>query len=156
MGEYAAMFVFSGIFSAVFLGGYNVLPVNWTAIGAPQIQTFNEMFAGIWFLGKTAFLFSCFIWLRATLPRLRYDQLMSLGWRSLLPTAVANFLLVGFWILATDLWGVEIGWICIIAGYALMFAFIQLVKFFSKERMEDVEHREILLTSGKEAYMGAD
>lgn len=155
MGEYAAMFVFSAVFAAVFLGGFNVLPINWDVIGLHQVQGLNETLAGIWFLGKTAALFSCFIWLRATLPRLRYDQLMSLGWRSLLPLSVANFLLVGFWIVMQDVLGdARLAWVALFAGYAVMAGIVQLVKKASERRFEDVEHREILLTTGKEAYGG--
>ncbi len=107
MGEYAAMLVFSGVFACVFLGGYNLAPINWSALGdngfANTMAWLNETLAPIWFIGKCAFGITVFIWLRATLPRLRYDQLMSLGWKSLLPIGVANFLLVGLWLaLRTD------------------------------------------------------
>jgi len=148
MGEYAAMFVFSAVFTAVFLGGFN-LPVN-----VQSVREFSTLLAGIIFLGKTAVLFSCFIWLRATLPRLRYDQLMSLGWRSLLPLAVANFILVAFWILATDLWGVWGGWVALFAGYLVVFLIYLGVRRLSDKRFEDVAHREIVLTGGREAYAG--
>lgn len=113
MGEYAAMFIFSGILATVFLGGWNILPVNWayTAQNAPEpISTLaawmgdvNFYLAPLWFLGKVSFMISVYIWLRATLPRLRYDQLMSLGWKSLLPLATANFIVVASWILVTRL-----------------------------------------------------
>ncbi|MFX8782065.1 NADH-quinone oxidoreductase subunit H, partial [Acinetobacter baumannii] len=85
MGEYAAMFVFSGIFATVFLGGYNALPVRWEVLAeacqssAPAIATIfekigqaNHLLAPVWFFGKIAFFISFYIWLRATLPRLRY------------------------------------------------------------------------------------
>lgn len=111
MGEYAAMFLFSGIFAVLFLGGYNILPVDFGYLA--QNASFGQ---GLWqaldgltywlaplvFLGKCAMGITFFIWLRATLPRLRYDQLMSLGWKTLLPVAVANFVVVGLWIVLTD------------------------------------------------------
>jgi len=114
MGEYAAMFVFSGVFAAVFLGGYNFLPIRWEALidDYPAatafwqfMQALNYYGAPIWFIGKCIGGLSVYIWLRATLPRLRYDQLMSLGWRCLLPLSVANFMAVGFWVLLTRLMG---------------------------------------------------
>lgn len=129
MGEYAAMLVFSGIFTAVFLGGYNPLPISWSGIAAA-----NPGFAGlsaftdglvywlgpVWFFAKVVFVFSGFIWLRATLPRLRYDQLMNLGWKSLLPLAVANFMVVGIWVLGTKLYGVWGGWLAWLCATAIL------------------------------------
>lgn len=114
MGEYAAMFIFSGVFATVFFGGWHILPFNFEYIaqnsGVPFFGGIADLLAKatywlapIWFLGKVAFFFSFFIWLRATLPRLRYDQLMSLGWKTLLPIATVNFILVASWILVVRL-----------------------------------------------------
>jgi NADH-quinone oxidoreductase subunit H len=114
MGEYAAMFIFSGVLSAIFLGGYNLLPIRWDELardfeGASPIFNalggLNYWLAPMWFMGKIVFMLSCFIWLRATLPRLRYDQLMSLGWKSLLPLAATNFILISAWIVVKELYG---------------------------------------------------
>lgn len=114
MGEYAAIFVFSGIFAAVFLGGYNMLPIRWDELAAQnpglapiasKLSLLNYYGAPIWFLGKCTAGLTFFIWLRATLPRLRYDQLMNLGWRSLLPLAVANFVAIGGFHLLTEILG---------------------------------------------------
>jgi NADH-quinone oxidoreductase subunit H len=49
-----------------------------------------------WFLAKVSFLLFVFIWIRATLPRFRYDQLMSFAWKFLFPVALVNLLLTGF------------------------------------------------------------
>jgi len=108
MGEYAAMFIFSGILATVFMGGWNVAPFNWDYIAqnaptpiagiASFLGNVNYYLAPLWFLGKVTFMISFYIWLRATLPRLRYDQLMSLGWKSLLPLATLNFIIVATWI----------------------------------------------------------
>jgi NADH-quinone oxidoreductase subunit H len=153
MGEYAAMFVFSAIFVAVFCGGYHAVPVDWTGLGLANIESLNEMVAGLVFLGKVAFFFSCFIWIRATLPRLRYDQLMSLGWRSLLPLAVTNFMLVGLWITVTDPGGADrigLGWAAYFAGLFVAFLIYLIVRKLSTERFEDLEVRKVVLTSGVE------
>jgi len=113
MGEYAAMFVFSGVLASVFFGGYNMAPFNWDYIAqnAPPfwagvagfLGKMNYWLAPLWFIGKIAFFISVYIWIRATLPRLRYDQLMSLGWKSLLPLATFNFIIVAAWILVNRL-----------------------------------------------------
>jgi NADH-quinone oxidoreductase subunit H len=82
MAEYMEMIVVSGIASAMFLGGWN-LPFG---IHTPALLGIVVM------LAKIVLLICFFIWIRATLPRLRYDQLMSLGWKILLPLATLNVL----------------------------------------------------------------
>lgn len=82
MAEYMEMIVVSGIASAMFLGGWN-LPFG---IYTPALLGIVVM------LAKIVLLICFFIWIRATLPRLRYDQLMSLGWKVLLPLATLNVL----------------------------------------------------------------
>lgn len=165
MGEYAAMFIFSGVFAAVFLGGYNLLPVNWHAIGESVqwisgitdfMEKVNYYGAPLWFIGKCAFGLSVFVWLRATLPRLRYDQLMSLGWRSLLPLAVSNFIVVALWILCTDLYGVAGGWISLGAALIVLFGLYNAVKRVSEERFETVETRRVVLESGTSVGRGVE
>jgi NADH-quinone oxidoreductase subunit H len=80
--EYANMIVVSGIATTVFLGG-------WLLPGNPNIPGWIDP---IIVLVKMAIFLTVFIWVRATLPRLRYDQLMSLGWKILLPLATLNLL----------------------------------------------------------------
>ncbi len=76
LGEYMNMILMSAIAVILFLGGWlpplNIFPL--TLIPGP-----------IWFILKVCFVLFCFIWARATLPRYRYDQLMRLGWKILLP-----------------------------------------------------------------------
>jgi NADH-quinone oxidoreductase subunit H len=78
LAEYLEMFVVSGIAVAFFLGG-------WMGPGPGWLDP-------IWMVAKILALVVVFIWVRATLPRLRYDQLMSLGWKVLLPLATLNLL----------------------------------------------------------------
>jgi NADH-quinone oxidoreductase subunit H len=77
MAEYVNMITLSGLAVTLFLGG-------WTGPYLPS---------PIWFVLKLAVFLFFFIWLRATLPRLRYDQLMRFGWKVLLPVATANAVL---------------------------------------------------------------
>ncbi|MEA2553459.1 MAG: NADH-quinone oxidoreductase subunit [Fimbriimonadaceae bacterium] len=105
MGEYAAMFVFSGIFAAVFLGGWNPLPIRWEAIGLGGLNHFLKILGPLFFITKMAFGISVYIWLRATLPRLRYDQLMDLGWKSLLPLAALNLIGIATWQYVSSVYG---------------------------------------------------
>jgi NADH-quinone oxidoreductase subunit H len=162
MGEYAAMFVFSGILATVFFGGWNALPFNWDWIATHSSVPFfsgiaeffgkaNYYLAPIWFLGKIAFFVSVYVWLRATLPRLRYDQLMSLGWKSLLPMATVNFIVVASWIIVTRLVAEKYSsMLGAVAGIGIWIVAIVLSisiwrAFTSKTRLADIESRTITM-----------
>lgn len=157
MGEYAAMFIFSGIFATLFLGGYNMLPINWLALGEYSsalkgvgefMHTVNYWGAPLWFIGKCVFGITVYIWARATLPRLRYDQLMSLGWKSLLPTAVANFVVVAIWILAVRLHGFWIGVAAAALSYGMMyFLFKSFLGTVDKDK-KVLEKRSVEMVDG--------
>jgi NADH-quinone oxidoreductase subunit H len=87
IGEYSAMVAMSGMIATLFLGGPLVpfLPLERTPWWASILA----------FAAKTiAFLF-VYLWVRWSLPRLRYDQLMNLGWKVLFPVALANFAVTG-------------------------------------------------------------
>ncbi len=87
MAEYIEMIVISGIAAACFLGG-------WHGPGPVAL-------APLWMLLKIFAGLFLFIWIRASLPRLRYDQLMSLGWKILLPLATLNVLVTAVVLVAT-------------------------------------------------------
>src|SRR5690606_27674068 len=79
VGEYAGIILISAMITTLFLGG-------WLGPVLPPI---------LWFLIKTGFFVSFFILLRAALPRPRYDQLMDLGWKAMLPLALLNIAVTG-------------------------------------------------------------
>ncbi|MEI6084090.1 MAG: NADH-quinone oxidoreductase subunit NuoH [Verrucomicrobiota bacterium] len=91
LGEYAAMFVQAALMATLFFGGWSLpfAPFNAPAtvlwVGVAQI--------GI-FLAKVLFFLFIFIWVRWTIPRFRYDQLMALGWKIFIPLTIVNILLV--------------------------------------------------------------
>lgn len=88
VGEYTHIIIGSGVFTALFLGGWNT--------GLPFIPVPDGLFGAIFttgvFLAKTCALVFFFIWVRWTLPRFRYDQVMNLGWKKLLPLSVGNLI----------------------------------------------------------------
>jgi NADH-quinone oxidoreductase subunit H len=84
LGEYVGIALISALTVVLFFGG-------WSGPILPPI---------VWFLGKTALLIALFILVRASLPRLRYDQLMRLGWKILLPLSLANVAVTGAVVLA--------------------------------------------------------
>lgn len=90
MAEYANMLTVSCVATLLFFGGASSPFEGWLpAFGPAWLQAVLPIF---WFVAKVfAFLF-LYIWVRATLPRFRYDQLMSFGWKFLLPLAMANIL----------------------------------------------------------------
>jgi NADH-quinone oxidoreductase subunit H len=87
MAEYIEVIIISGIATACFLGG-------WHGPGPVAL-------APLWVLLKMFAFVVLFIWVRATLPRLRYDQLMSFGWKILLPLATVNVLVTAIVLVAT-------------------------------------------------------
>ncbi len=97
--EYINMFVSSAVMSTLYFGGYNFpfmhdlgLSDNWIAI-LGIIALFAKIFFFIFF----------FMWIRWTIPRFRYDQLMNLGWKTLIPLAIANIVITGIWMTIKDL-----------------------------------------------------
>ena len=79
LGEYVTMIMLGSLLAVFFLGG-------WRGPLLPPV---------LWFCGKVIFVVFFMIWLRATLPRLRYDQLMNLGWKVLIPVALLNIVVTG-------------------------------------------------------------
>jgi NADH-quinone oxidoreductase subunit H len=95
LGEYANMILVSAMTSVLFLGGwlppFSVPPFTWIP-------------GWIWFFLKIAFCLFMFLWVRATFPRFRYDQLMRLGWKVFLPFSLAWLVLTAGVLIVT-------GWI---------------------------------------------
>ena len=160
MGEYAAMFVFGGVFATVFLGGYNLLPVNWDVIAQslPSGGGFAEfMGRAQYWLSPLVFIFkgllgiTFFIWTRATLPRLRYDQLMTMGWKVLLPAAVGNLIIVAIWIMFSALYGAWGGLFAL--GIALLVGFFVVKSVLSTSRAAGLERRSVVMSNGREGVI---
>jgi NADH-quinone oxidoreductase subunit H len=90
LAEYANMFAVAAIAATVFLGGWN--------------SPFGDILSGpilglLWFIGKGLALVFVQMWLRWTLPRLRVDQLMYVGWKVLIPFSFLCVLGVGLWVM---------------------------------------------------------
>jgi len=95
--EYANMFISSTIISVLFFGGYNYPGMQWAVenwgVNAANIIGMLALFA------KLCFFIFFFMWVRWTIPRFRYDQLMNLGWKILIPLAIVNIIITGICIL---------------------------------------------------------
>jgi len=91
--EYINMFISSAVMATLFFGGYNYPGMDWVAANAPQWLFVLSAVAAL-FIKIIAFILF-FMFIRWTLPRFRYDQLMRLGWKSLIPLALVNMLITG-------------------------------------------------------------
>ena len=97
VAEYAHMLIGSGVFTLLFLGGWNPLPWIPLAQVVEWLGATNPIVVGILsiaiFLGKVIAMIFFFMWVRWTVPRFRYDQVMEIGWKKLLPLSIGNLLL---------------------------------------------------------------
>jgi NADH-quinone oxidoreductase subunit H len=89
LAEYVNIVAVSALATTLFLGGYRALP----GLGFTE-SWLGGWFTVIWFLTKVVFFFFIFVWLRGTLPRLRYDQFMKFGWKVLIPFSLVWILVV--------------------------------------------------------------
>jgi NADH-quinone oxidoreductase subunit H len=93
--EYVNMFISSAIISTLYFGGYN-MPLIGRFVTDPNMLSI----LGVVFLfGKIFFFIFFFMWIRWTIPRFRYDQLMHLGWKIFIPLSILNIILTGAGIL---------------------------------------------------------
>jgi NADH-quinone oxidoreductase subunit H len=103
VAEYSHMLIGSAVFTLLFFGGWNPLPwvsladlVGWLHRTTDAAAVVHPLFVGVLslalFIGKVVALIFLFMWVRWTVPRFRYDQVMKLGWQKLLPLAIINLL----------------------------------------------------------------
>ncbi|MEO5685679.1 MAG: NADH-quinone oxidoreductase subunit NuoH [Chitinophagaceae bacterium] len=93
--EYINMFISSAIMATLFFGGYDIPFFNEAAHIPTWGATPVALLGGVALLLKVAFFIFLFMWVRWTIPRFRYDQLMNLGWKSLIPLALINMVITG-------------------------------------------------------------
>ncbi len=130
MGEYAHVVTQAALMATLFFGGWDIPFTDWdnmhvvadgVVMGAtPTVLKTLATFAV--FAVKTLFFTFVFIWVRWTVPRFRYDQIMDLGWKGLLPTALAYIMLMATTILVLDSVGMQYGFL-----YGLILTGVNLV-----------------------------
>jgi NADH-quinone oxidoreductase subunit H len=99
IAEYANMVTASALMATLFFGGWDI-PGSWDN-SAPHTGL-KTILTSLFFLSKILFFIFVFMWIRWTLPRFRYDQLMALGWKILLPLALAYIVVIASVVLALD------------------------------------------------------
>ncbi len=105
IAEYSNMVTASALMATLFFGGWDIPFTAWDQTGEPSVLKTLATLAA--FLAKTGFFLFTYIWIRWTLPRFRYDQLMALGWKLLLPLALGYLAVI-----ATAIWYLHerLGW----------------------------------------------
>lgn len=96
--EYINMFISSAIISTLFFGGYNFPFMHDLGLSQNALTILGTLAL----FSKIVFFIFFFMWIRWTIPRFRYDQLMNLGWKGLLPLSIANLVITGLVILLTS------------------------------------------------------
>lgn len=92
LAEYASMILISALIAIMFMGGW-LSPFQ----GIPLLENLFAFVPGaIWFILKMSFFIFCYLWIRATFPRYRYDQIMRLGWKILIPVTIVWIVVIAF------------------------------------------------------------
>ena len=107
IAEYANMLTTSGMMATLFLGGWDIPFTSWDNTGDPSVL--KTLLTLMSFALKAGFFLFLYMWIRWTLPRFRYDQLMSLGWRFLLPLSLGYIILIAAVLLGLQALGVQAG-----------------------------------------------
>lgn len=103
--EYINMFISSAIIASLYFGGYNFPFINSLGLSHNMVSILGTVI----FFGKIFFFIFFFMWIRWTIPRFRYDQLMRLGWKMLIPLAILNIVITAVVLLFKyDLWNTAI------------------------------------------------
>ena len=97
LAEYIFMILIGALTAIMFLGGWlSPFPQSWGILGAPS---------AFWMFAKMAFILYGYLWIRATFPRYRYDQIMRLGWKVLIPVTFVAIVFYGLWMISPlSLW----------------------------------------------------
>jgi len=93
--EYINMFISSAIIASLYFGGYNFPFIDQLGLSPNMLSIVGTLI----FFGKIFFFIFFFMWIRWTIPRFRYDQLMHLGWRTMIPLGILNILGTGIYVL---------------------------------------------------------
>jgi NADH-quinone oxidoreductase subunit H len=137
LAEYINMITVSAFATTLFLGGWRApWPITWFWHGA------NTGWIGlIWFFAKVLILLFGFIWLRATLPRMRYDQFMRFGWKVLIPVNLVWILFLSWIKVANTQYSTQVKWISIVGIVVVVLLIAMLWPAARKPRQLSVEEQ---------------
>lgn len=134
ISEYASLITISALTATLFFGGFDIPFTQWDNAGPYSVwKTLATLIA---FCAKTGFFLFTFMWVRWTLPRFRYDQLMSLGWSVLLPVVLGYILVIAAATLALDYFGVARTWMFSMALFVLnLVILVVLLRWVDRGRL---------------------
>jgi NADH-quinone oxidoreductase subunit H len=124
LAEYGALITMSALMATFFFGGWDIPFTTWDDGEPTVLKTLVTLGA---FLAKTFFFIFCYIWIRWTLPRFRFDQLMALGWKVMLPVALAYIMIVATAVWAFDTMGLTLGGAYALAMFGLNMVLLVLL-----------------------------
>ena len=142
LAEYVNIVTVSALATTLFLGGYHAPP----GLGFTE-NWLGGWFTAIWFLLKVVTFFFVFVWLRGTLPRLRYDQFMQFGWKVLIPASILWILVVA----TLRVLSLENASTAIIVAFASIVIFFILVINVSFENVKKKKESEVPEGDNKDA-----
>ena len=142
LAEYVNIVTVSALATTLFLGGYHAPP----GLGFTE-NWLGGWFTAIWFLLKVVTFFFVFVWLRGTLPRLRYDQFMQFGWKVLIPTSILWILVVA----TLRVLSLENASTAVVVAFASIVIFIILVINVGFENVKKKKDSEVPEGDNKDA-----
>ena len=125
IAEYANVVTISALMAVLFFGGWDIPIIGWE--NTPPWSVAKTLATGAMFAVKVLFFIFAFMWIRWTLPRFRYDQLMSLGWKFMLPLALAYVVLISGVMLGLEASGIHYGPLYGLALFAVNLATIMVL-----------------------------
>ncbi len=134
LAEFMNTITMSAIIVTLFLGGPQPIAIGDTVLDIPLIP--NGIEGTVWFLLKLFLFLYMYVWFRATLPRLRYDQLMDLGWKILIPISLGWFMLLAALRVARDE-----GWNRVVVGGVAFVVLITCFGLLSAANRVSAKHR---------------
>ena len=125
IAEYANMVTASALMATLFFGGWDIPITGWENEG--PFTVLKTVATGAMFAFKVMFFIFVFMWIRWTLPRFRYDQLMSLGWKFMLPVALAYIVIIAAVMLGLDASGIRYGPLYGLALFGVNLALVMIL-----------------------------
>ncbi len=132
LAEYSNMITASAFVTTMFLGGWDIPFTTWDNV--PPWTLLKTVVTFAFFAAKVLFFLFLYIWIRWTLPRFRYDQLMALGWKFMLPVALGYVVVVAAAVLALDVVGIRQGTLPFTASLFVMNLLLVAVLFVVVDR----------------------